>query len=487
MKLNPFRGIPNKLEVWAWGMYDLANQSFTLLIVTLFFAIYFQKTIVPDPSRGEFLWGLSVSISSAIVVVLAPILGAISDFSGKKKLFLVWLGVGCSLATMLLGLTGPGTVAFAMIVFIVGNVLFMSGENFLAAFLPEISTRETIGKISSIGWTMGYAGALLCLPLALLFPSVRATPADFRPVFVFAGLWFLINALPTFFLVRERKRPEPLPPGQTLLTIGFRRTYDTLRHVGRFRDLALFLSFFIVYCFGMTVIISFAGIIASRYLPRAEHLVFFAWMLAGVSGVASFTTGFYQDRLGHKITVMLSLVIWIATSLGAAALPPANANMLHFWLVGIGVGFGLGMTGTASRALVGALTPAHRTAEFFGFWGQGYKIAGALGPFAYATISSSYGPPAAMTCVAGTFIVGLIGVMFVNIDRGRAAAEHAEREFAGRACPADLAAAGAIGVVGRTALGSAKPDRDLESVARAAGEGRPSAETPPAGVRGPQA
>lgn len=431
-KLNPFRGIPNKREVWAWGMYDLANQSFTLLIVTLFFAIYFQTTIVPDPRRGEFLWGVAVSISSAIVVVLAPILGAMSDFSGKKKVFLVWLGLGCSLATMALAFTGPGLIVPAMIVFIVGNICFMGGESFLSAFLPEISTRDTIGKISAIGWTMGYVGALLCLPFALVFPSVHQTPPDFRPVFVFAGAWFLVNALPTFAFLKERKRPEPLPPGENIVTIGFKRLAETIRHIGRFRDLAVFLGFFVIYCFGMTVIVSFAGIIANRYLTSQVQLIFFVWMLAGVSGVASFSAGFYQDRVGHKTTVVASLAVWLATTLGAAALPAANANPLHFWLVGIGVGFGLGMTGTASRALVGALTPAHRTAEFFGFWGQGYRIAGALAPAAYGYITGRFGQPPAMLFVASTFAIGLVGVLFVNIHRGRRAAEEAEHEFSAR-------------------------------------------------------
>ncbi len=463
MRLNPFRSLPNPRQVWAWGMYDLANQSFTLLILTLFFGVFFTKTVVGgvppgtsaeqianDPiaaaavARGNVLWGRAIAISSLIVVVLSPFLGALADFTGRKKAMLIWLGLLCAVITVLLAITGPGAVVLAMSLFILANVGFMLGENFLASFLPELSTRETIGRISAIGWTMGYIGALICLPMALLIPGLREQSVEgYRWLFAFAGIWFFINIVPAMALLAERKKPEPLPPGASLWTIGFARVIDSALHVGRYRQLAVFLTFFCIYCCGMQVIIAFAGIIAQQYLP-VPQLILFAFVLAGVSAIGSTLSGMFQDRIGQRLTVQISLVIWVLTCIGAALMPAVNPARWVLWCVGVGVGLGLGLTGAASRALVGVLTPAHKAAEFFGLWGMGYKIANVIGPPLYGVIFAWKGQQWALGFVGLFFVVGLIGTFFVDVMRGRAAAEDAEREFASQTDIRDIAAAAQI-------------------------------------------
>lgn len=434
--LNPFRGLSNPREVWAWGMYDLANQSFTLLINTLFFGIYFKDFVtVGNPGRGVYLFGLAFAVASLVVVLTSPLLGAMADFSGRKKTGLMVMGVGCALATAALALVGPGDIALAFWVYALANVFFMGGENFLAAFLPEISTRDTMGRVSAIGWTMGYVGGLLCLPLALLIPGAlgrsQPTPEWFRWVFLFAGAWFFLNAIPTLLFLRERKRPETLPPGATIATVGFTRLAVTIRQAGRYRQLGRFLLVFLIYSCGMQVIIVFSGIIANQYLKSGKELVGFAWVLAAVAGVGSFGLGAFQDRIGHKRSLVIALAVWIVTALGAAALPSGGgAPMWHFSLVGLGVGLGLGMAGTASRTLVGAMTPTHKTAEFFGLWGLAYKLAGAMGPPIYVWISATGGQQPAMLAVAATFIAGLIGVAFIRPEEGRRVAEDEDRRLA---------------------------------------------------------
>jgi UMF1 family MFS transporter len=466
-RFNPFRSLPNAREVWAWGMYDLANQSFTLLITTLFFGIYFKNVVVGEEGRGQLLYGRAFAISSLLVVITSPFLGALADFSGRKKAFLTWLGIGCSLFTMALALAGPDDTLLAMTLFIAANVCFMGGENFLAAFLPELSTRQTIGRVSAIGWTMGYLGALICLPMALLIPGLRdQTIGGFRGLFLFAGAWFLINALPTMLLLRERKQREVLPAGATLWTIGFLRVLDSARQAGRFRQLSVFLTFFCIYCCGMQVIIVFSGIIASKYLSPTA-LIAFVFVLAAVSAVGSAISGLYQDRIGQRLTVQVSLLIWIATSIGAVLLPDTNAPMWLLGLVGAGVGLGLGLTGAASRALVGVLTPAHKTAEFFALWGLGYKIAGIFGPLLFGLTSARFGQQWAMGLVGLFFLIGLVGTCFVQVDAGRRAAELSEREHADKIKEADIAAAARISA------------SELREVERVAGE----APAPPADER----
>lgn len=427
--LNPFRGLPNKREVWAWGMYDLANQSFTLLVTTLFLGVYFKTIVVADPARGEELWGRSFAIASLIVVCLSPLLGAAADYTGTKKRFLIWLGLGCAAITCALAGVGPGDVALTMTLYIVANVLFMSGENFLGAFLPELSTRETVGRVSALGWTMGYVGALVCLPMSLLIPGVAAqTPAGFQRVFVFAGLFFLVGAVPTMLFLKERKTPEPLPPGRSILTIGFVRLAETARRLGEYRQIARFLCVFFLYSCGVQVVVVYSGIIAAKQLTDGRALVLFMWALAAVAGVGAFLTGLVQDRLGHRRTLWIALAVWLVTAIGGAAMPPVGAPLWMVLAIGAGVGAGLGLIGTASRALVGSMTPAHKTAEFFGFWGLAYKAAGALGPYLYSEIAGSAGQQRGMLMVAACFAAGLLGLFLVDERAGAAAAARAESE-----------------------------------------------------------
>lgn len=440
MRLNPFRSLPNARQVFAWGMYDLANQSFTLLVVTLFLPIYFRNVVLgpaSPPGRAEAMLGQTVALASLLVVLASPLLGTIADFSGRKKVFLTWTGVGCAALTMALGLVGGSSPWLILVLYGLANVLFMFGENFLAAFLPEISTRETVGRVSAIGWTMGYVGGLVCLPLALLLPGLREqNAAGFANLFLFAGAWFLINALPTIFILREQKMRETMPPGGSYWSIGISRLLTTAKQVSDFRVLARFLVFFCVYCCGMQVIINFSGLIASSYIRDPLYLILFIIALAFLSALGSAISGLYQDRIGQRRTVQISLIVWIATSLGAVLLPAQHASWTHLGLVGAGIGVGLGLTGAASRALVGVLTPKHRTAEFFSFWGLGYKIANVIGPALYGMVHQALGPrgqQTGMLLVLTFFVVGFVGLLFVDVARGRAAAEEDERRFASRA------------------------------------------------------
>lgn len=448
MRLNPFAGLPNARQVWAWGMYDLANQSFTLLIVTLFFAIYFQNQIASTPAEGKLMWGLANGVSSAIVVVIGPLLGAMADFGGCKKRWLSVLAIGCGVLTCGLAFTGPGMVWAAMALFVLANVMFMAGENFLAAFLPELATRDTMSRVSAIGWTMGYLGAMLVLPVAgVILHFTGASNLGFRIVFAFAGVWFLVNALPTLLVLKERKAAEARSDGRSLARVGIDRMRESMRDAPRYRQLIRFLASFFVYSCGMSIIIVFAGELAYQHLGAGLAFMAYCWVLSLIAGIGAVLTGFVQHRAGHRATVGCSLVLWTLTCIGAAMLPApgSGSGSALIWLVGAGVGFGLGMTGNASRTLVGVFTPAHKTAEFFGLWGLAYKAAAMVGPPVYGAIAALAGQRPALLVTAGFFGAGLVLLGFVRVGPGRLAAEEAERGHAGEVDARDMAAAAISG------------------------------------------
>lgn len=431
-------------------MFDLANQSFTLLINTLLFAVFFREVIAGPAieGTGDFLWGLTVAISMAVVVLTGPVIGALADCRVWKKQLLVWFGVGCVLLTASLGLLPSGeaglvAVAIAMAVYIPANVFYNLGENMLAAFLPEIASRRNIGRVSAIGWTMGYIGALLLLVcvLGMVAGFGLDAPTDWRPLFVFAAVWFAVMAIPTVLFLPETACGQPLPEARTVVGAAFKRVTQSIRHAAEYRDLSVFLVSFFVYGFGVQAVIFFASIIAkSDFGFDTPGLVVFTAIITVMAGIGAVGVGFLQDRLGHRNTVGLFLALWVVNALGlalvtwlldrhvASGLPADEFPRWPIYIVGNGIGLGLGGIGSASRAIVGYLTPRHRTAEFFGLWGLAYKSAGAIGALGFGALRELLGSVPSLFTLAGVFAAGGIGLSFISEHRGAARAARAEAE-----------------------------------------------------------
>ncbi len=445
-RLNPFKGLPNPREVWAWGMFDLANQSFAILINTLFFPIYFKEVIVGDPDRGDWLWGLAVGGANLLVVISAPIVGAFADSSGAKKRVLLFTWLGCVLALAALSFAGPGMVAYAVICFACATVCYSAGENLVAAFLPDIADAKRMARVSALGWTMGYAGALLVLPVALVITGAEASPAENRTLVLLTALWFFVNALPTFLFVHEHKLARAPAVRGNPLTIGFVRFGRTVRDASNFRQVFRFLPAFLVYACGVQVVIYFSGIIAKNDfgLTGVKLLLFFL-QITVTAGIGAFGIGKLQDSLGRKRALMLTLVVWIVASVGAALMPRSAEYEWVFWMIGNLIGLALGAIGAGSRAFFGVLTPLHKSAEFFGLWGAAYKLAAVIGPPIYGVASGLLGSRVALLLVAGFFGAGLLGLSFVNEGQGRRDARRSDREANGSATSArDIAAAASV-------------------------------------------
>lgn len=471
MKLNPFHGLPNRKEVWAWGMFDFANQSFTLLIITLLFSVYVTRVVVPQPvldgavaeqvelilsnelekeaapaevqdaydrvqeaeASGKLAWSLMQGTSLLIVVLVSPFVGAWGDIRGRRKLVLMSTGVACGVLTCMLGFVGPGMVILAAALYIPANICYQVGENFLASFLPSVSTRRTIGRVSAIGWTMGYVGALslLAIVLGMMLAFGLQDPGRWRVFFVFAGVWFLLGIIAPGVILQKDRRPafEAVDP----LREAVRRVRKSLAGAGQFGELRRFLIAFLVYGFGVQTFIAFAAIIARDFNFTDELLVVFTAQLTITAGIAAVVTSTFQDRVGAKVTVLFYLGVWVVSCLAMVAMSivwPHGGPQWPVWVVGNGLGFGLGGIGTASRSMVGRLTPEHRTAEFFGLWGMVYKFAGAVGVLGFGIVARFAGETASLLLLAGFFAGGLLLTLRVHETRGVRQARKAERSFA---------------------------------------------------------
>jgi UMF1 family MFS transporter len=412
-------------------MFDFANSSYTTIIVTVAFSVYFTRLVAP-PGRGDFLWGTGLLVSNLIVLLLSPVVGAIADDSGRKKWFLAATYLTCVAGTALLWFVVPGRAALGVALLVVSFVGFSFGENLAGAFLPEISTPQTVGRISGFGWGFGYFGGLASL--LLVQPLLRggfapANLGNLRLAWVATALFFLLAGLPTFLFLRERAPRISRGPLE-YVRAGFARLAATAAAVRQFSELVQFLAVYLVYYAGLGIVVAFAGIYAVQSLgfTFAELTLLFILLQISAAGGA-FLFGWVQDHIGAVRTIRITLTLWILVCVGAFACVPGREVVAGldgkqlFWGVAIFAGLGIGSLQSASRGLVGLFSPVEKSGEFFGFWGLAGKAGYMIGPFIFGAISSATSQRVAMLSTGAFFVLGLLGMTLVDERRGRRAAE----------------------------------------------------------------
>ena len=413
-------------ELWAWAMYDFANSGYTTVVITAIFNAYFVAEVAGNAPWATLVWTLALAISYALIMLTAPVLGAYADVYAAKKRLLAVTTVGCVLATAALGWVGPGELWLGIVLIVISNFFFGSGENIVAAFLPELARGRGLGRVSGWGWGLGYMGGLVSLGLSLAYVTWAQgqghPAAQFVPVtmLITAGL-FALASLPTFLFLRERAIPNPVLRPHNVASGAFARVAHTLKRVHHYRDLRLFLICTVFYQAGIMAVISLAAIYATQVMGFSTQDTLQLILVVNITAtIGAFFFGHLQDRIGHipSIALVLSgwlvviLLVWLARGPGL------------FWLAANLAGLCLGGSQSAGRALVGLLSPANRRAEFFGLWGLAVKLSAILGPVTYGLVSwVSHGDHRlAMLITGGYFLAGLALLSRVDVKRGRRAA-----------------------------------------------------------------
>lgn len=436
MAVSPVTGPPaaaspaTRREIFSWAMYDFANSGYTTVVLTAVFSAYFVGSVAgngPDTSgRATLLWALAMAVTNGLILISAPVLGAVADARAWKKRFLLFTTLGCVLSTAMLALVGAGDVWLAVILIVISAFMFGTGENLIAAFLPEIAGEQQMGRVSAYGWTIGYLGGLLVLGLCLLYvlsaQQRGETAVQYVPVtMLITAVAFALASLPTFIWLRERARPVPLPPGESYLHIGFRRLARTWREAHRFLDLRRFLLTLTLYQSGVFTVVVLAAVYAQEVMgfTTTDNIVLIL-VVNITAALGAFAFGQVQDRIGSVPTLAITLLLWMA-ALGVAY---ASTERASFWLAANLIGVAMGSSQSAGRAVIGLFSPPERSAEFFGLWGLATKLAAIIGPMSYGVITyvTHGNHRLAVLATAGFFLAGLATLLTVNQARGRAAA-----------------------------------------------------------------
>ncbi|MBN1670181.1 MAG: MFS transporter [Kiritimatiellae bacterium] len=382
----------DKRAVNAWCLYDWANSAFATTIMAAVFPPFYRALggqAGLSGSEATAYWGYTAAVGLLVVALIAPVLGAIADYTGGRKrytaVFLV-LGILCTAA--LARLRCGGWLA-ASVLFVGGNLGFAGANVFYESLLPHIAGQDEIDRVSAKGYALGYVGGGILLAVNLLWiarPAAFGLPsadAAVRLSFLSVAVWWGVFSVPLF-----RRVPEP-PAGRTgetpgrPLRQGLLRLAATFRQIRRHRQLLLFLAAFWIYNDGIGTIIKMATAYGDEMGIGLTHMVWALVITQFVGIPFTFLFGALGERLGAKRGILIALGVYTLISVLGCFMRTAA----HFYVLAVLVGTVQGGSQALSRSLFGAMVPKQKSAEFFGFFSTSAKLAGIAGPLLFAFVS----------------------------------------------------------------------------------------------------
>ena len=426
MSGNQQAGSPDALErdyqrvVNAWAMYDWANSSFAVVILTAVFPVYY-RTLVTNaggaPEDATAYWAYTTSLSTLIVALAGPVLGAMADVMGAKKRFLgVALGFGV-LGSMSLAFLGKDTFLLASLLFAVGNLGFAGGNIFYESLLPSIARPSDLDRVSARGSAFGYRGGGLLLILNvvwLYWPERFGLPdRDFalRLSFVSVAIWWLGFSMPLFLKVPEPGAQNRARLSWGTVSAGCQRLGQTLKQIRQYRQLGLFLVAFWLYNDGINTIIKLAAAYGAEIGVDHNQMLVALILTQLVGFPCSIGFGLLAGYIGAKRSVLVGLAVYALISIGGFFMK----TVTHFFVLAIVVGLVQGGAQALSRSLFASMVPKTRSTEFFGFFSTGEKMAGIIGPAIFGLIAQLSGSSRwGIVSVTALFVLG--GLLFWRVD-----------------------------------------------------------------------
>ncbi len=366
-------------DVFSWSLFDFANSSFATIVVAFVYAIYFKKVVAQNLPVADFYWSTAINVSMILVAFLSPVLGAACDYYGNKKKYLVIFTYLCITTTSLLYFVGEGMIFWGMLLFILANIGFQAGLNFYDAFIKEISQPENYNDVSSLGYAVGYLGSLAALGAVIV---LKEEP---RLTFIACAVLFFVFSLPFFLFVKEKKvKPAVEISGTNFISIGLKRTSETLKHISQYKNIRTYLLSYFLYIDGVNTIIFFSANYAQTTLNfEIPDLIMFFVIVQVTALIGSFLFGKIADKKGTKSTLSFIIIGWaILTFLIFFA-----NDKTTFLVIGALAGTFLGSSQALSRSLMGKLTPDEKKTEFFGFYSLFEKTSTILGPLTFGLVS----------------------------------------------------------------------------------------------------
>jgi UMF1 family MFS transporter len=419
-------------ELRAWALYDVANSAWMttiIMVFPLFFIRVAASGLAPDVARSRYAF--AIALSTILVGLVGPVLGAVADYRGTKKAFLgAFLAFGAA-GTAAMYFIADGQWVFGLATFVVSNIGIMSTLAFYNALLPGIASPEEVDRVSTAGFALGYLGGgvlFLINSLMIAYPGSFGLPdtgTATRISFASVAVWWVLFSIPLF-----RRVPEPAPRleadeevGENAMVVGLRRLRETFRELRTYRDAGFLLLSFLVYNDAINTIIRLATSYGSEVGIPDTHMIAALVIVQFVGVPFAFAFGLLADRIGARPAIFLALGVYSAISVYGFWL---QTSAQFFVIAGL-VGTVQGGAQALGRSLFASVIPRHKAGEMFAFFGVFDRFGGSLGAIVFGTVLATVGSsrPAILSLVV-FFALGAYLLSKVDVDRGRRMAREAE-------------------------------------------------------------
>lgn len=398
-------------QKWGWALYDWANSAFATTVMAGFFPVFFKDywNTGIDPTTSTFRLGMANSLASLLIVLLAPVLGAVADCMNRRKALLfsfAFLGV---LMTGGLYLVNQGDWFLAAFLYVLALIGFSGSNIFYDSLLPFVSGKDDLDRTSALGFSLGYLGGGLLLLLNVMmvlhpgwFGIADGTLAV-RISFLIVAVWWLVFSLPLMLLVDE-SGGKTSDLSMEVLRQGFVRIWQTLHEVRQLRNVWLFLIAYWLYIDGVDTIVRMA-VDYGLSLGFDRNSLISALLITQFTGFPSaLAFGWLGGRYGTRAGIYTGLLIYIIVTFWASVMDSAT----EFYFLAFLIGLAQGGIQALSRSMYARMIPVGRSAEFFGFYNMLGKFAAIIGPVMIGWIGVLSGNPR----------VGILSLLFLFVAGG---------------------------------------------------------------------
>jgi UMF1 family MFS transporter len=391
----------NKKHIISWTLFDFANSSYSAVIASVVFPVYYANTIVGNETGlGDLWWGRAISVSMAFVALSSPFMGGIADYGGIRKRFLFLYTALSVSAVASLSILEKGMVFEGFVLIIAANLGMEGGLVFYNSFLPRIAPQEYQGRVSAWGFMVGYTGSIISLLFALLL--MRA--GRFEATWLMVAVFFAMCSIPAFlFLPADTKGKFSLAHAGIK---GFRYTLKTLKEIWGRKEPRKFLISYLLYEDGVNTVIVFSSIFAATTLGfKPQELIALYLIVQTTALLGALVMAKPIDLWGPKKVVIISLFMWTSVAIIAFFV----MTKIQFWILASFAGLGLGTVQAATRAFYTQFIPEGREAEYFGVYSLVGKSSAILGPLIFGQVSTTFGNQRpAILSIAAFFLIGML-------------------------------------------------------------------------------
>ncbi|MDP3415580.1 MFS transporter [Falsiroseomonas sp.] len=384
-------------KAWAWALYDWANSTFPTVVSTFVIAAYFASGIAADQVTGQAQWGWMQSAAGLAVALLSPVLGAVADAGGRRRLMLGIFTVLTAISTGMIWFAQPSPdwALYALVCVGIATVCFEIGTVFYNSMLPSVAPPGRLGRVSGFGWGLGYAGGLVCLAIALLL-LIQPDPALFgldrgaaehvRATALLVALWLLVFGWPVLVALPDPAGPRP--SWAEAASRGLGEIAALIRTLPRNPDLARFMLARLFYTDGLNTLFAFGAIYAAGVFGMGiDRILIFGIAMNVTAGLGAAGFALIEDRVGSRRMVLGALMALVV--LGAGLL--LATTEMWFWILALSLGLFFGPAQAASRSFMARLAPPDEVSAHFGLYALSGRITGFMGPAALAAVTTATG------------------------------------------------------------------------------------------------